>query len=434
MNDDIELSFDQWLKKRKSSWRERRPRKDASDELKGEEKTVDIDDEECRVRHDFWAINGYTSLDHWLNSSKTRWKRSYSWHAERRINFQQECDKEVHFPMSTSSVGNLTLLSQFESWLGVRKNQWKLERRKRQRQRAEPPPDLRASDDDNAAVDDPSKAKGDANLHTIPATTSGAMYLDEILENQAARLVSSDSDATLGEMDISWVFDSQLGAPDDVIVNMMRYLLPCEHGNLLCLSYTTNAQFKQRDEVWKSLCPTHWTMPRRPRKSWAAMYIRKIRDEEEAFRKKSDGLLVKADVIIEKGDQLNKLQALVKKGVKDFDFDKDYTSGVVLERNSLLNLAVISGRHRISKWLIEEMGADIETCDRGEFTPLLNASWNGDKHLVRYLLARQANRTKIGYNHSSQGLAPPNFEGLTAEGWARKRGHDELAELISVGL
>lgn len=105
----------------------------------------------------------------------------------------------------------------------------------------------------------------------------------------------------------------------------------------------------------------------------------------------------------------------------------------MLERNSLLNLAVIEKRHKITKWLIEEKGADIESCDRGQFTPLLNSAFNGDKYIVRYLLSKGCNRKKVGYNHSSMGMAPAE-EGMTAEGWARKRGHEEVAELIRLGL
>lgn len=107
---------------------------------------------------------------------------------------------------------------------------------------------------------------------------------------------------------------------------------------------------------------------------------------------------------------------------------------MVLERNSLTNIAVIAKRHKIIKWLIEEKLADIESCDRGQFTPLMNAAWNGDKHMVRYLLGKGSDRTKVGYNHCSQGLAPASFKGMTAEGWARKRGHDEVADLIHFGL
>jgi hypothetical protein len=54
--------------------------------------------------------------------------------------------------------------------------------------------------------------------------------------------------------------------------------------------------------------------------------------------------------------------------------------------------------------------------------------------MTRYLLAKGCDRTKLGFNHSSQGLAPTKFEGMTAEGWARKKGHDEVADLILLGL
>ena len=97
-------------------------------------------------------------------------------------------------------------------------------------------------------------------------------------------------------------------------------------------------------------------------------------------------------------------------------------------------MAIIDKRTKIAKWLMEVKGADIETWDRGQFTPLLNAAWNGDKHMVRYLLARGADRTKSGLNHSSKGLAPAGFNGLNAEEWARQRGHDDVAELIHIGI
>ena len=87
------------------------------------------------------------------------------------------------------------------------------------------------------------------------------------------------------------------------------------------------------------------------------MYISKILAEEEATRQQSDALLTKADSIIFKGDNLNKLQKLIQKAEKDLaTFDVNYTSGTVLERNSLLNMAVIHERKNIAKWLVEEKG------------------------------------------------------------------------------
>lgn len=76
----------------------------------------------------------------------------------------------------------------------------------------------------------------------------------------------------------------------------------------------------------------------------------------------------------------------------------------------------------------------IETSDRGEFTPLINAAWAGDKYLVRFFLQKGANRCKFGTGHYTEPLAPPDFKGHTAEEWARKKGHDEIADFIRMGL
>lgn len=86
------------------------------------------------------------------------------------------------------------------------------------------------------------------------------------------------------------------------------------------------------------------------------------------------------------------------------------------------------------KWLIENKNATIETSDRGNFTPLLNAAYNGDKYLVRYLLQRGANRNHLGTCHYTKGLAPSNFKGYNAEGWAIQNKHTDVATLIRLGL
>ena len=61
-------------------------------------------------------------------------------------------------------------------------------------------------------------------------------------------------------------------------------------------------------------------------------------------------------------------------------------------------------------------------------------AWNGDKYLVRYLLGKGADRKKIGTFHSSKGIASKEFDGMNAEGWARERGHSDVADLINIGL
>ncbi|KAL7540307.1 hypothetical protein ACHAWF_006645 [Thalassiosira exigua] len=426
LSEEIEISFDSWLKKRKAIWRQTHPRKYIiydSDVLA----TIGNNED---VQHDFWH-DRYESFDLWLLSSKRKWARTYSWHKAKRRAIQTECERKVNLPMISPASESHVMLGQFENWLGVRKQQWRLERRKRQRHRVEMCSLSRA---ENCGLGDVSSG-GDNNAGPIAIAKShndsSVQYWDDILEDQEH---SKEEETAIERMDISWVFDSQLGAPDDVIANVMSFLCPSDHGNLLCLSYTSNVLLKQRSVMWRTLCPKHWVLPRRPRKCWCGMYINKIREEEEASRKRSDDLLVKANGIMEKGDQLNKLQKFVGKAEKEFSFSVNYTSGVVLERNSLLNLAVIGKRHKIIKWLVEDKKADIECCDRGQFTPLLNAAWNGDRYIVRYLLGKGCDRKKVGYNHFSQGLAPASFKGLNAEGWALDRGHDEIAKLISLGL
>lgn len=315
------------------------------------------------MQHDFWLASGHPTFEHWLSESKSTWRRSYSWHKDRRVALQSQCEKDVQLPIHGTSVD-------FANWLGARKQQWRLCRRKRQHQRAGLP----------VAAEEVAPDGSSSDLVGKPSTVSShhnAMYLDEILKDEENRRTKEEEPPK--PMDISWVFDASHGAPDDVIANIMRHLEPSDHGNLLCLSWGSNYTFKKRDEIWRSLCPKHWVLPRRPRKSWCALYITKIRAEEEAAQKQSDDLLMKASVIIDKGDQLNKLEKLIRKAK---NFDINYVSGVVLERNSLLNLAVIERRQKIVKWLIKR-GADIESCDRGQFTPLMNAAWNGDKHITR---------------------------------------------------
>lgn len=131
---------------------------------------------------------------------------------------------------------------------------------------------------------------------------------------------------------------------------------------------------------------------------------------------------------------MNKIEKLVAKGEKDFGFHVNYVSPVVCERNCLLNLAVINRRHKIVRWLLDHKGAQIESYDRGQFTPLLNAAWSGDKPMVRLLLQRGADRSKVGFYHYSKGISSPDFKGLTAEGWARKKGFKGIAKLINLGL
>jgi len=126
------------------------------------------------------------------------------------------------------------------------------------------------------------------------------------------------------------------------------------------------------------------------------------------------------------------LRSQVQSAQVKFGFDINYISALVLERNSLINMAVISSRVKILKWLVSK-AADLESHDRGGFTPLLNAAWNGDVQTTRYILMLGANRGQIGITHSSKPFVP-GFKGLTAEGWARRKGFEALADEIKFGL
>jgi len=233
--------------------------------------------------------------------------------------------------------------------------------------------------------------------------------------------------------DILPIFDPRLGLPDDVVAYALTFLPSKEHINLLCINKATSRMIKTRDYMWRGLCPTHWSLPKRPRKPWYQFYFSNLYKFEERKNKRSDDLLIKASDVLAKGDYLQTFSKIVCDGEHSFGFEVDYTSGTVEERNSLLNLAVINGRHKCVRWLIEVKYADIETSDRGLFTPLCNAGWNGDIQMVRYLLRQGARRNKIAKFHSSSGIAPKH-EGLTPEAWARKRGHHSIADLIRIGL
>lgn len=88
----------------------------------------------------------------------------------------------------------------------------------------------------------------------------------------------------------------------------------------------------------------------------------------------------------------------------------------------------------IVRWLVEGKNADIESGDRGNFTALLNAAWAGDKFLVLFLMRKGAKRSTVGRFHYTKPVAPGDFGGLTAEGWAERNGHFDVAKLLGLGF
>ena len=66
----------------------------------------------------------------------------------------------------------------------------------------------------------------------------------------------------------------------------------------------------------------------------------------------------------------------------------------------------------------------IKTVDHGCFIPLLNATYAGGQYLVRLMLGHRVDWKKVGTAHYRKGLNHTNFEVLTREGWAQKKGFD----------
>jgi Ankyrin repeats (3 copies) len=412
------FNFFSWLNKRKEMWSENYQPHVLD---YGPSFDDDEDDSPITVLNDFWSQQGYSSFDEWQLDSKTRWKLQYSWNIRKRKQIKEEAEEVVSFP----SPGDDNV--QFEKWLSVRKNQWRIQRRKRQRQFL-----LETLED--AAATSTDVPESPRCVVSPSKTSSGDMvHIDALLEEELVRKRLMEK--AKNRFDLAFVFDARLGACDDVIAHCMRFLHPSEHGKLLTLSKTTSGHFQEREDMWQQLCPQRWSLPRKPRKPWHEMYISKIRTEEQEARKRSDETLNMVAMILFKGDHLQKVEKLVNGAQKLFGFDINYTSGVICERNAIVNLAVIHRRAKVVKWLVDtKEGLDLETFDRGGFTPLMNAAWAGDRVLVRLLLGSGCDRTKIGTGHYTQPLALPDFKGLTPEGWARKKGYEGIANLIRLGL
>lgn len=422
-----------WLNSRKQCWRANWNvcEIESPDEVALTSDPCERERHECSVRADFWT-DRYPSFDCWLTASTAKWTKQYSWNSENRKRIQQECKEVVQFP---SSLDPDTASIEFTNWLKIRKNQWRILRRRRQR-RLDETTTLAVA---NQQLEGDVPPGGIVSVEALPLDNHPAtahmsddfMHIDALLEEEDRRKRLRTEREPI---DISFLFLPSSGCPDDIVAHTLQYLKPCEHGNLLCISKKFAAGLISRSRTWQQLCPSRWCLPRRPRKPWHELYLSKLRMEAMASRKMWDDLVSKVSDVLLKGDQLKVVMKLIEKAERKFSFTSDYTSGVVCERNSILNLAVIHQRHKVVHWLIEEKKADIETSDRGHFTPLMNAAWGGDRHLVRCLLSQGADRSKIGTGHYTEALASVDFAGLTAEGWAREKGHGDIAELIRVGI
>jgi Ankyrin repeats (many copies) len=421
--------FDAWLTQRKRTWKtlhchRPRPRPDDGGCCSEEEFHEELLQwEDSTVARDFWSPQGFDSVHSWITTRTQKWRTNYSWNQTKRRRLALDCENQT-----------VDMADNFDEWLRVRKNQWLVQRRKRHlhQHREERQQQQRQ---DHAVIDVPSSSC--QKLSPLPAPPPAPspkiefQMIDDLIEEEEQR---EKARLDRGPMDIAFIFDSSKDCPDDIVCKIFANLQPAERLRLLSLNHETRHQLMNRENLWRLMCPTRWKLPRRPRKPYCMIYRHNLRLEMEASRKLWDDLLTKAAQFLLSGDLLGTLEKLVNDAEEKLDFNINYVSGVVCERNSLLNLAVIHQRHRVVRWLVETKGADIESSDRGNFTPLLNAAWAGDRYLIRYLMQRGAKRTTVGRFHYTKGVAPAGFAGHTAEGWATEKGHEACARLLALGL
>jgi hypothetical protein len=321
---------------------------------------------DCIVPIDFWSRQGFRDFPHWLLARTTQWKTKYSWNQHKRKVLEKDlfgCDELISL-FGHGSDAAIVQVTVWHKWLRVRKNQWKVSRRKRQRQLAAAvsamglsegsmPSSTTFSTVNTITIKDISKPSRLLQLESAGVSNSMAtpssefIVIDALLKEQEERERRHTKEPRC-PFDLSFLFDSTLGCPDDVVAKILHFLPPTDHCKLLCISSVTRHQIKERNSTWKQLIPPHWTVPRRPRKPWYEFYISNLRVYTERSRKLWDDLLSKAATVLLHGDQLQAIEKLVHEGehgCHQFGFDINYASGVVCERNSLLNLAVIHRRH-----------------------------------------------------------------------------------------
>ena len=275
------------------------------------------------------------------------------------------------------------------------------------------------SDEASALVPSPSVHAPLLRPHQAPASATLT----------AGAALASSQQLTVGGRWLSFVED----LPDDVLASILQLGgLPCA-AQLLLVSLRWANKLKRRQDLWRVLCwsKASWrsTLPSRPRKPWYSVFVAALAKSEKARRAQSDDLLRSAHATLKGGDQVASLRKLVDHGMATFAFDPNHQSGVLFERNSLLNLAVLLGRPKAVHYLVVECRASPNLQDHGGFSALMGAAWRGDLGLVRLLLHFGGDPTLRGHSHYSGGIKV-NGPWHNAAGWAEVRKHEDVAALL----
>jgi len=212
--------------------------------------------------------------------------------------------------------------------------------------------------------------------------------------------------------------------PDDVTARIVTSLPPAAACRPL-LACRMWASVAQNEPVWRLLCSqraTHkgWVIPTRLRKPYAQLYFQLERRDFANLHQDFDKRLEDMVASLKKKDAPATLAGIIKREPK---YDINHRARLE-EQNTVLNLAARNGRHGCVKELLQTYGANTEFPDTGGFTPLINASWRGDLPTVRLLLNH-------GASLQARGQCRTNEVGTkTAEGWAKQRGHHEIADIL----
>lgn len=231
-----------------------------------------------------------------------------------------------------------------------------------------------------------------------------------------------------GATDGGSCFDS---IPDDSLVAVLCLVPAICAASLLLVSKRLSDRLVGRDSLWWTLClqQPSWILPKRPRKCWALVFCDLLERWQKDVVGWSDEVLRKCFAVIKKGDNAKRVTQIIDEAVLRKGFNVNYQSTTHYERNPLLSLAVMHRRHRtVAELLKRSAVCDIK--DKGGFTPLLCAAWNGDLKLTMSLLHHGADADLRGHSHFNCPLKTTG-PGVTALEVARTRKHDDVVDYVT---
>lgn len=161
----------------------------------------------------------------------------------------------------------------------------------------------------------------------------------------------------------------------------------------------------------------------RSKSDYKRSFCTAVTNKRELLKYRHDLLIVHARALLQAPrDPPASLYKLILKWFPDLvDFDVDW-HGTLVEQNTLITLAARSCHPKTIKYLVEKLGAKIDSADVGGFTPLIMSAYRGNITAVKTCLKLGADIYCSGRLRSG---AP-----MSAEHWAAVKGHKEIFELL----